>query len=379
METKTLGLYLHFPFCLRKCNYCDFLSAPADEDTKRLYARALVREIRAYGALAGRIPVSSVFLGGGTPSCMPGESLAAVMKAVHETFAVLPDAEITMEMNPAALAEPLLSFIFHYVNRVSIGLQSASDRELKTLGRLHSYADFLECYKRLRQTGVRNINIDLMSAVPGQTLMSWKNTLTAAADLKPEHISAYSLIVEEGTPFFDLRKAGKLDLPDEETERQMYYLTEELLRLRGYARYEISNYARKGFECRHNLRYWRREDYLGFGIGAASLFQHARWKNTENLELYLQKSAFPGEIVRDMEELTQKSEIEEFMFLGLRTTDGVTEEEFFRSFALDMKEIYGEILERLIKENLLAVSGTRYYLTGRGTDISNKVLSEFLL
>lgn len=378
-EKKALGLYLHFPFCVRKCLYCDFLSAPADEDTKRLYARALVREIRAYGETAGNRTVSTVFLGGGTPSVMPADSLSAVMKAVHDTFHVEKDAEITIEVNPGTISESLLSFCFNYINRVSLGLQSVHEEELKALGRIHTYGQFLSGYEALREAGIKNINIDLMSGIPGQTVGGFTETLNAAADLSPEHISAYSLIVEKGTPFYEMKNAGKLDLPDEDAERGMYHLTKKLLALRGYRQYEISNYARPGFECRHNVRYWRRGDYLGFGIGAASFLDRTRWKNTSRLSYYLDHSASPRDITEDIEELSVKDEVEEFMFLGLRMNDGITAEAFKKAFSLDLLSVYGETLEKYEKEGLMEHSGGRYFLTSRGADISNTVLSGFLL
>lgn len=376
---NNLGIYIHIPFCVRKCRYCDFLSFPADDDAKRAYARALVREIRAYGSTAEGREVVSVFLGGGTPSVMPPECLTDIMKAVHTTFDVRPDAEITMEMNPGTGSEGLLNFIFGYVNRVSIGLQSADDRELEALGRIHSYGDFLSTYSSLRDAGIRNINVDLMSAIPDQTEESWLRTLNTVSDLKPEHISAYSLIVEEGTPFWKAREEGSLKLPDEETDRRMYAATERALALRGYHRYEISNYALPRQECRHNVRYWTGGDYLGLGLGASSLMDHVRWKNTSDMEEYLKDSASPQELLRDMENLSLKNQIEEFMFLGLRMTDGVTSAEFKKRFDMEMGSIYGSELEKLEYEGMLECGGGHVRLTERGIDVSNEVLAEFLL
>jgi len=376
---NNLGIYIHIPFCVRKCNYCDFLSFPADDDTKRAYARALVREIRAYGETAADREVETVFIGGGTPSVMPADCLADIMKAVTSTFDVRPDAEITMEMNPGTGGEGLLNFLFSYVNRVSIGLQSADDAELQELGRIHTWQDFLSAYRMLRDAGMKNINVDLISAIPNQTGESWLRTLNCAADLKPEHISAYSLIVEEGTPFGKRKAEGSLKLPDEDLERRMYADTEETLALRGYHRYEISNYSLPGCECRHNVRYWTGGDYLGLGLGSSSLMDHVRWKNTSDPDEYLRSSANPQELLRDMESLSLKSQIEEFMFLGLRMTEGVTETEFRKRFDMDMNSLYGDVLEKLEYEEMITDEGGRVKLTGRGVDVSNRVLAEFLL
>ena len=376
---NNLGIYIHIPFCVRKCNYCDFLSFPADDDTKRAYARALVREIRAYGETAADREVETVFIGGGTPSVMPADCLADIMKAVTSTFDVRPDAEITMEMNPGTGGEGLLNFLFSYVNRVSIGLQSADDAELQELGRIHTWQDFLSAYRMLRDAGMKNINVDLISAIPNQTGESWLRTLNCAADLKPEHISAYSLIVEKGTPFGKRKAEGSLKLPDEDLERRMYADTEETLALRGYHRYEISNYSLPGCECRHNVRYWTGGDYLGLGLGSSSLMDHVRWKNTSDPDEYLRSSANPQELLRDMESLSLKSQIEEFMFLGLRMTEGVTETEFRKRFDMDMNSLYGDVLEKLEYEEMITDEGGRVKLTGRGVDVSNRVLAEFLL
>ncbi len=374
-----LGLYLHFPFCVKKCSYCDFLSAPADEETKQLYAEAMVREIRGYAESMRGERVSSIFLGGGTPSLMAARSLRRIFRTIYECFDVDPKAEITMEMNPGTVNEAILNFAADYINRVSLGVQSANDRELELLGRIHTRHEAENSLRLLTHAGITNLNIDLMSGIPTQTEASWRETLDWAVGMDVPHISAYSLIVEEGTPFYALRERGKLPLPDEETERGMYYLTEELLGNAGLLRYEISNYARPGYECRHNLRYWQRGAYLGFGIGAASLYDHKRWHNTNNLRHYLEDSADPNRLVRELEQLDKRSEIEEFMFLGLRTMHGISEKAFFDAFGIEMKELYGKTLQSLVDAGSLQTTDEGYALTHNGIDISNRVLSEFLL
>lgn len=374
-----IGLYLHFPFCVKKCAYCDFLSFPAAEDVKHIYAAAMIREIRGYAHAARDSVVTSIFLGGGTPSIMPMRALREIFKALYDSFQIAPDAEITMEMNPGTVSEAVLSFVFDYIGRVSLGVQSAVDSELKMLGRIHSFADAERSVRLLRESGVRNLNLDLMSGIPDQTVESWKETLEAAVSLKPEHISAYSLSVEEHTEFRRLQKAGRLHLPDEESEREMYRLTKELLLQSGYEQYEFSNYAREGFRCRHNMRYWKRGDYLGFGLGASSLFRSSRWHNTRNLEHYFEHSADPGQLVREMEQLDKRAEIEETMFLGLRMSDGVSDAEFTEAFGLSYRELYGEVIGRHIADGLLAEEGDRIFLTPRGVEISNVVLADYLL
>ncbi len=375
-----IGLYLHIPFCVRKCAYCDFLSFPAGEEMKKIYASALIREIRGYRNAAEDSKVTSIFLGGGTPSLMPVRQLRAVFQAIYDTFPVDKDAEITMEMNPGTVNEALMSFVFDSVNRVSLGMQSAVDEELVTLGRIHTFEDVRKSVELLRESGVKNLNLDLMSGIPGQTEASWARTLSAAVSLGPEHISAYSLIVEEGTPFFRMKEEGSLVLPDEETERRMYTMTRDVLARSGYAQYEFSNYAREGFRCRHNIRYWKRGDYLGFGVGAASLFRGSRWSNTRDVDEYIRLSPDPGALVRGMERLNKRAEIEEYMFLGLRMTEGVSSAAFREAFGVEIRDLYGDVIDRQIRSGLMdePKEGT-FRLTDRGIDISNVVLAEYLL
>ncbi len=380
---RSCGLYIHFPFCIRKCLYCDFLSFPASEDEKSLYTSALIREIRSYAREAKSLSVDTVFLGGGTPSVMQAGDLSAVMDAVFGTFSVEEGAEISMEMNPGTIREETLEFVSSCINRVSLGVQSASDRELMSLGRIHSFADALRSVSLLREAGIRNLNLDLMSALPGQTETDWEATLSAAVSLKPEHISAYSLIIEEGTPFHDLCREGKLDLPDEDTERRMYAGTEAFLKAEGYERYEISNYARPGFMCRHNSRYWTGGDYLGLGLGASSFFKGTRWKNTDRPGQYIEYSGNPDMLREEVHKTGAREAMEEFMFLGLRMMQGISETEFCRRFGVSLGSVYGEVISRLKREGLLAEGESeedrRLFLTNRGIDVSNRVLSEFLL
>ena len=369
---KKLGIYIHIPFCVRKCAYCDFLSAPAGEATRSAYVRALREEIRSAGELDEIYEGATVFFGGGTPSLLTGKELAGILDEVSRRLLLRSDAEITVECNPGTLnREKLEIYKRAGINRLSIGLQSADNRELKTLGRIHTWEQFLENYELVRKIGFRNVNIDLMSALPGQTREDWLSTLEKVTALDPEHISAYSLIIEEGTPFYEkYREDGpeEKELPGEDLDRIMYEDTKVFLHEKGYERYEISNYARPGYECRHNCSYWERTDYRGFGIGAASLLGEVRYKNSTDLKEYL-KGHFTYESV---EPLNHRDALEETMFLGLREMRGVAVTE-------EIQEVYGPVLEKLIQEEVLVRADGRVRLTDRGIDVSNMVLAEFLL
>ena len=398
MKQAPLGIYLHIPFCVRKCLYCDFLSAPADEQTKTEYVEALLAEIRAQAPLYSDYVVKTVFFGGGTPSLLPGKELFRIMECLRQNFSFAPEEEapeITMEANPGTLTADNLEWYRRAgINRLSIGLQSANDRELKALGRIHTWEEFLNSFKLAREAGFSNINVDLMSALPGQTPQAWMDTLKKTAALEPEHISAYSLIIEEGTPFYtfyggEKPAGGHPPLPDEETDRLMYSQTKAYLAEAGYGRYEISNYARPGFSCRHNLSYWKRTDYAGFGLGAASLRQNVRWNNTSDMKEYLSGSAAEGfatPVKQAVQTLSAEEQMEEFMFLGLRITEGISLRRFREAFGRTVEEVYAGPVEKLTHEGLLerysqeknGVHEEFLKLTDYGIDVSNYALSEFL-
>lgn len=384
MEKKPLELYFHIPFCEKKCLYCDFLSAPADAGTKDRYMQALLAEVEGRADEYRDYQVSSVFIGGGTPSTVGAAWMEKILGTVREHFFVQKDVEITIEVNPGTVDEERLQVYRRAgINRLSIGLQSACDGELRALGRIHTWEQFLAAYHAAVSVGFENINVDLMSALPGQTLENYHETLESVLALKPlpTHISAYSLIVEEGTPFFERRERGELILPDEECERQMYEDTKKRLSGAGFSRYEISNYARPGYECRHNCGYWRRVDYIGFGLGAASLFQNVRFHNGRDLQAYLRDSLGCRE---DVEQLSERERMEEFLFLGLRMTKGVSGREFQETFGRSLEEVYGPVIRKNRKDGLLYehtedAGGERYLaLTGRGLDLASYVMSQFL-
>ena len=419
MTKKQLELYIHIPFCVKKCEYCDFLSFPADEPAQRRYLIALLKEVEYYGMRTDGYRVSSIFIGGGTPSSINAEWIRRILDTVRRRYDLAEDAEITIECNPGTLTPQKLEIYKKAgVNRLSIGLQSTLDEELKTLGRIHTYEEFLESYRAARDAGFYNINIDLMSGLPYQTPEKFQKTLYEVIGLRPAHISVYSLIIEKGTPFWDhyqkdlaLQKAGKRTkaLPDEDTEYTIYKMTQRMLAEEGFAQYEISNYARPGWECRHNCGYWTGVDYLGIGLGASSYFEGYRFSNTSDMQKYLrlipdlymsavdrsEKLGFMvmdqekldrldegkllGQVHKELTRMDETSRMEEFMFLGLRMICGVSKEEFYRRFGKDMQEVYGEQLADLSEKELLIEEEDRVYLTERGLDLGNYCMAKFLL
>ncbi len=373
-----MELYLHMPFCVRKCAYCDFLSFPTDQETQNLYTRRLREDIDAMGKKYGDIPVDTIFIGGGTPSVPDSALIVGIMEHVRKAFHVAEDAEISMEANPGTVTrEKLTDYRRAGINRLSFGLQSANDRELKLLGRIHTWAEFLESFHLARECGFTNINIDLMSALPGQTRESWKDTLKRVTDLNPEHISAYSLIIEDGTPFGEKygSEEGRKLLPDEDSEREMYHETKRFLRDCGYERYEISNYAKPGRACRHNIGYWTGLPYLGLGLGASSYMDGCRFAVNSDMKQYLEEK--PG-MFTDVEKLTKKDMEEEFFYVGLRMTAGVSLPEFERRFGVSAKDVYPGLMEMFVEEKAAVFQGDRFVLTDYGLDVSNYIMAQFL-
>lgn len=493
---QNLSLYLHIPFCVRKCLYCDFLSGPQSADMQEQYVEALCREIQETSPEYREYQVVSVFIGGGTPSVLLPEQTIRIMETLKSCFILTDTCEISMEMNPGTVTpEKMNAYRACGINRISIGLQSANDGELKALGRIHTCADFLKAYEMTVEAGFTNINVDLMSAIPEQTLKSYQETLQKVLALQPQpvHISAYSLIVEEGTPFYE----QELNLPDEETERRMYEITDDILRKAGYHRYEISNYAKAGKECVHNKVYWQRGNYLGLGIGSASLIQNVRFHNMTDISSYVnlmlgenstgneieneienaskehgekfqaekdclkksntekdclkknnagkndlkkenaekeqvekltaekeqvekvnaeienvkkdnieKNSAEEGnteknniqsgnaacpdknmigrvkKLREEVQELPVEEQMEEFMFLGLRMMEGVSERSFFKNFGRRFEEVFPGVIEKHEKLGLLEVTGEEFVhlkLTSHGIDVSNQVFVDFML
>lgn len=400
-----LEIYIHIPFCVKKCDYCDFLSAPADLETKEKYVEALINEIKLNKNKMSEYVVDTVFIGGGTPSLLEENQISKIMSVLRDNCNMSENPEITIECNPGTITESkLLEYKKSVINRISFGLQSANDEELKSIGRIHNYAGFLESYNLARKCGFDNINVDLMSALPGQTLKSYEETLNKVVRLEPEHISAYSLIVEENTLMYDRVKKAQIKginiLPDEESERKMYYLTNNILRSNGYRKYEISNYSKPGKECKHNIGYWQRKEYLGFGIGAASLYKENRYNNISDINKYIEvltnnikensinnvgnssevenQVNILNSIVKNLQQLTERDRMEEFMFLGLRMMEGVSMEKFERYFGKPYMEVYGKVQKRMEDKRFLINDNGYVKLTEFGIDLSNYVMSEFL-
>lgn len=430
--TKNLELYIHIPFCVRKCSYCDFLSFPADEKTQEEYARALIREIRYYGPLMRDRVVSTIYIGGGTPSWLDPALMQEILSVIYTQFRVENTAEISMECNPGTVTkESVAAYFAAGINRLSIGLQSADDAELKLLGRIHTFDQFVKTYELARGAGFSNINVDLISGLPYQTAEKFLPTLKTVIRMQPEHISAYSLIIEKGTPFYDqykfdaVRQEAGLPteiLPTEDEAYRIYKVTQSVLKENGYGQYEISNYAKPGFACRHNIGYWSREDYLGLGLGAASLIDNIRYTNLTDLYSYISLSENIGikELSYEQEEsegyvadretkalppntafwevekkkvekkvlgttlhesgqqLSRKEQMEEFMFLGLRMTAGVSRDAFLACFHTPIEAVYRDVIEELKEEELLRVHAGRVFLTDKGLDLSNYAMAKFL-
>ena len=380
---KPLGLYVHIPFCVKKCNYCDFLSAPADDATKKRYVDDVCKEIAGYKELTKEYQLATVYFGGGTPSVLDVSLIEQLLAAIQKCFTVdMTTAEITLEVNPGtATLEKLKCYKALGINRLSIGVQSAKEEELKLLGRIHTFEEAKQTVVWAREAGFTNISLDLMSALPGQTLEAYKENVEAILSLQPEHISSYSLIVEEGTPFYELYAEGapkESDLPEEETDRAMYAYTKERLAEAGYERYEISNYAKPGFESRHNSSYWTGIEYLGVGLGASSLFTNARYHNETDLKAYMEEVEAGRDVRLEIERLMPEEQMEEFMILGLRRMCGVSRTEFQNRFGKPIETVYGSALKKLEKQELLVLEGDTIALTELGIDVSNQVFVEFV-
>lgn len=391
-----MGLYLHIPFCIRKCNYCDFLSFPADYDHQKAYIHALRKEIALYsGMYHNKYSVDSIFIGGGTPSLLNIGLLRDLTKELISGFDLAKDTEVTIESNPKTLnKEKLEAYLEMGINRLSIGTQSFDNELLSRLGRSHSAEDFFDNYFLARKCGFQNINIDLMFSIPGQTMEHWRETLHTAADLAPEHLSFYSLQIEEGTPFFQMKEEGTLVETDGREDREMYHYTQSFLKEKEYLHYEISNASRAGYQCRHNLKYWSMENYLGLGLGAHSFMNGERFSNETDLKAYIKA----GEMVEQpMGKNTscivsspftvwnhvnsREDDISEYLFTGLRKIEGVDLNEFHARFGESIKEVYAHNwnqIERYIRGKYLVNTGNRLRFTKKGIDISNTILTEFI-
>ena len=374
MTTKPIGLYVHIPFCKQKCSYCDFVSfGGALSEFERSYTEALVNEIYEYKA-EKKIAVDTVFFGGGTPSILSAESFQKITKALYDVFEILPSAEFTLEANPKTVTSEKLSVYTSLgVNRISMGLQSIRENELKILGRIHTYEEFLDSYKLCVDAGIKNLNIDLMYGLPSQSVNSFRESLDKVIALSPSHISAYGLILEEGTRLYENRE--RFTFPTEDEECEMYYTAAKMLSDAGYSHYEISNYARDGFECRHNLKYWRDEEYIGLGLAAHSYYGKKRYSNPVTFSEYFSPDR---KTYRQSEEIGIEENAYEFVMMRLRLSEGFSlsdyEKRFGSSFLLGREKIARE----LVRNGYATLKDGRLALTDTGFYVSNAILSDLI-
>lgn len=379
---EPIGIYIHIPFCTKKCLYCDFVSFPLTQSNRvDDYILALLKEIQLYESVLSARNVKSIFIGGGTPSCIPGHYIANILNTLNKITAFKADIEITIEANPGTLTQEKINYYLNAgVNRMSMGLQSSDQKLLKSLGRQHNLNDFLTSYEAVYREGITNINIDLMFGLPGQNLNNLAHTLKLIKEINPKHISAYALKLEEGTPMYEAHQKGKLKLPEEAEEREMYYLIKESLASQGLLQYEISNFARPGFESKHNLIYWENKPYLGLGIASHSKINQTRFENPVIIETYI-KAINEGVLPRfNLMPIDEEEELFETIMLGLRLNRGLNLNTVNSRFGIDFIEKYGEIIKKLIHDGLLAFDQEKYNLslTLKGMDLSNQVFLAFM-
>ena len=370
--TDAIGLYVHIPFCVKKCNYCDFCSFPTDSKQKSEYVDALIEEILTYKR-SPRIRVDTVFFGGGTPSLLDADEIERIVKAIKSAFALTDGSEFTVEVNPGTVSlDKLLAIKAAGVNRLSIGFQTKHENELKMLGRIHNYEDFIQTFNSARSLGFDNINVDIMYGIPHQTLSSFEETLTAITELSPEHISCYGLIVEPKTPFYDMKDT--LPLPDEDTECDMYELACKLLGLHGYEHYEISNYSKKGFQCKHNLKYWHDEEYIGVGLSAHSYYHGERIYTTSDIKEYFSKNSANYRYG----ERTRGRDAFEYAMLALRLTEGLSLRDYESVFGVPFTRGRETVIKKYADAGLLKATDSSISLTEKGFYLSNTILSELI-
>ncbi|AZV55786.1 radical SAM family heme chaperone HemW [Clostridium sp. AWRP] len=372
---KAVALYIHIPFCKKKCLYCDFPSYSGKEKLMVSYTKALAKDIESIGDRK----IRTIFIGGGTPTYLSLESWNNIYEALKKINAE-DNLEFTVEGNPGTFTEDKFKVLRKLgVNRLSIGLQAWQNSILKCIGRIHTLEDFLKTYDMARKFKFSNINIDLMFGLPGQTIEDWKESLQNVVKLNPEHISCYSLIVEKGTPFYNAHQLKNLNLPGEEQERQMYYFTLDFLSKIGYEQYEISNFSKKDRKCKHNLIYWNMEEYIGCGAGAHSYVDGYRYRNTPNIEEYILQGNLNQFLRLDKHKNSICDSMEEFVFMGLRKIDGISTEDFYRRFNKNIYSVYGDVIEKYIKMGILIKEGHMLYLSKRGIEVSNSVMCDFIL
>lgn len=374
---KEIGIYIHIPFCIKKCEYCDFVSYCNKEKYVPQYINALKKEIK--NNINKEYKITTIYIGGGTPSSIEENYIADIIETIKlnmndENLKEFKNVEITIEVNPGTVTEKKLETYKEIgINRLSIGLQETHDELLKSIGRIHTYEEFLKTYNLARKIGLNNINVDLMIALPNQTIQDIKENLEKIIKLNPEHISVYSLILEEGTPFYNKYNENKIRLPDEELERNMYWYVKNTLENNGYIHYEISNFSKKGFESKHNMNCWNQEEYFGFGVAAHSYNNKIRYSNTNSIEEYIKGS---NKIIHEKQTLEDMQK--EYMLLGLRKIEGINIQKFKNKFAQNPIFIFKEQLSKLVDEELIIVDGNEIKLTNKGLDLANIVWEEFV-
>ena len=374
-----LGLYIHVPFCAQKCYYCDFNSYKIKSNEKEDYLINIEKEMKFYKEEFKDKYFDTVFFGGGTPSILKIDELRKLVNYMFENFNIKKDAEITIECNPGTINKEKLKAIKEMgINRLSIGLQATQNYHLKSIGRIHTYEEFEKNYYDAIDVGLTNINIDLMYALPNQKEEEWKETLDKIIKLNPSHISAYSLILEEGTKLYDMYENNEFDLLDEDTDIDMYEYTINTLKKHGYSQYEISNYAKQGKECKHNIIYWKCDNYLGLGPGASGYINDIRYSNIKNLNEYNHKINQNIKPIDEENKLNYKDKIEEFIFMGLRMNEGINLEVFKERFKIDFYELYKDVLDKLLERELVKLDKFNLSLTQKGREISNSVFIEFI-
>jgi oxygen-independent coproporphyrinogen III oxidase len=374
-ETNEVSLYIHIPFCKQKCLYCDFPSFSGKERFMLDYSQALAKDINGIGERS----IKTIFIGGGTPTYLSLEEWNNIKNSIDRLDKTL-NLEFTVEGNPGTFTEEKLKFLKKMsVNRLSIGLQAWQNSMLEKLGRIHTVEEFIESYKLARNIGFNNINVDLMFGLPDQTYDNWKETLEKVVELDPEHISCYSLIIEENTPFCKMYDEEKFKLPEEELERKMYSFAIEFLKLKGYYQYEISNFSKKNKECGHNLVYWNLGEYIGCGVGSHSYVNGVRYRKTENIEEYIAGVNLDNNLQLDLHKNSEEEDMEEFMFMGLRKIKGISIDEFNNRFKRDIYSIYGDVIKKYTCNGMLIEDKKRLFLSNRGIEVSNSVMSDFIL
>lgn len=375
---KKLGIYIHIPFCKQKCNYCDFYSIKCDDESENKYIEAVISEIKSYkGKLHGNYIADTIFFGGGTPSIIKPVNIGRIVDSLRSVVEIDKCSEISMEANPNTLtSEKLNEYKNIGINRLSIGIQSLNNEILKKIGRIHNNKEALEAIDRARNTGFENINADVMFNIPDQTVYDIEDTITEIIEKDVKHISFYSLKLEKGTPMYSMEQKNKITMPDEEIERNMYYTGRDIMERNSLFQYEISNFAVKGYECRHNLKYWNQEEYIGFGPSAHSFMDNTRYSNPSDLKLYCDNNSSCKRIIH--EQLNKNDLVFEYIMLRLRLTEGLNINEFNYKFSQDFKEMYKSQIIYLMKNDLLEVKNDFIRLTRKGMDISNYVIEEFM-